>query len=99
MIDPAQLDLPTAVALAFGVTALAATQLRARGLIGWIAVGTICFICIGTLVTLDGAKQIFGFVGALAGLAVGGKFSDWRQLKRTQRLKDAERRDHDARFK
>lgn len=99
MIDFGRLDFVEVLVVTFVPAALAATQLRARGVFGLLAVAAVFAVCIAALAVLDGSKQWAGFVSGLAGLAVGGAFSDWRERERTKRVKDAERRERDARFK
>lgn len=99
MIDTSQLGVVDVIVVTFVPVALAATQLRAKGVLGWIALSAIFAICIAAVVSFEGMKQAVGFVSALAGLAAGGKFSDWRALVQAKKVKEGEIRERSARFK
>jgi len=98
-MDFSQLGLFEVIVVAFVPAALAATQLRAKGAFGMLAVSAVFAVCIAALALLDGTKQWAGFFSGLVGLAVGGAVSDWRERERAKREKTEEIRDRQARFK
>jgi len=98
-MDLSQLSTLEAVMLAFVPTAFAAVLIREKGAVGWLSIAGIVLVGLGVATGLEGGKLAAGFGGLLAGLVTGGKISDWRDLKRTQKQSETERRERDARFK
>jgi hypothetical protein len=98
MVDLSGLNFFEVLVVTFVPAALAATQLRAKGVFGFLAVAGVFVVCIAALVLLEGAKQWGGFFSGLVGLAVGGAVSDWRERERTKREKEVELRARRSRF-
>lgn len=99
MIDASQLSLLEVTMAAFVPTAFAAVLIREKGPVGWLSIAGIALVALAVISGLSGGKLAAGFVGLITGLVAGGKFSDWRDLKRSERDNEVDRRRRDARFK
>lgn len=99
MIDTSQMDFLTVAAIAFMPMFICGMLLRAKGVLGLLAVVGIVAVFAELFYDFRDWRLAAGGMAALVGLFAGGKISDKMELKRMMREKEEERRKRDARLK
>jgi hypothetical protein len=85
--------------MTFVPMAIAAALLRIKGVVGWLVIAAMVAVFWFVFTNLSGGQMFAGLLAAIAGLLVGGKISDWRERKRTERAAAVDRRERDSRFR
>lgn len=91
-----QLGLVWVMLLAFVPMFICASLLRAKGVMGLLALTGIIAIAAVVFIDLSDVRLSLAGIAALIGLAVGGKVSDYRERQRLNRLGAIEREKRDA---
>lgn len=92
-------SLTTVALICFVPVFVGASLLRSRGLIGLFALVAIAAVIALVFSNLQDMRFAIGVCAAFAGLFLGGRVSDMRELRRQKLQAEREKKERDAAFR
>ena len=96
MSEPSQLDYIWVIVLSFAPMLICGAMLRAKGVLGVLAVLGILAGGVLIFMKFEGARLMVSGIAAVLGLAFGGQISDNMETNRLKRIQEEEQAKREA---